>query len=229
MRYIRDLEETAGIHCKTEEEAKAILALAHKEGLKWVDNASYISKTEWDYWGIDTVYFIQKGTKGSFEKYSLSRQIYPASDFLEESTDTNIFMFKKISNTKWITNKIQGVHLIATYLPILDKWRCSIADSKELQAKEIFTECNSLEDVCLCLERNQNPLHDMDWEDGFYVDYETVNTAGLVPSTLKEFENVQPLVLDGAYTKKIITELSQDSITLPKVHVPKKFKTIQFN
>lgn len=83
MRLVTDLTETQGIHCQTEEEAKAICKLMHDAGLTWMSGGSYLDNTKYKQHVGDTVYFPAEGLKDSLKICIQENwEVFNASDFL---------------------------------------------------------------------------------------------------------------------------------------------------
>lgn len=57
------------VHCATEAEAERILRLAHKMGLKWSNNSSYINNTLWGVERENTCYSLCNGHYDNLDRF----------------------------------------------------------------------------------------------------------------------------------------------------------------
>lgn len=120
---------------------------------------------------------------------------------------------------EWSTEILNGFQIKAYYRENCDMFDAALYDKKLGILAYRINRANSLEDVCLQFEHNLNPLNQANWEDEFCVDYERSNSSEIAETIADKLEQCSNTF------KKLSNELNQDSITLPKVHVPKKFKS----
>lgn len=87
MKNIKDLMDRDVIHCPTEEEAIAILKLAHEAGYTWCNEDSYIdSDNLWYKYKADMCYNIRDGSYSDLPWYKSSNYtIHKASEFLNKT------------------------------------------------------------------------------------------------------------------------------------------------
>lgn len=100
---VTDLKENEGIHCETEEQAKAICKLMHEAGLKWNNGYSYLSKNNYDIYKSETCYYPAKGLYGDLD-YSKKEgyKIYKAEQFLTQEKQIISTVVKINPNTSEI-------------------------------------------------------------------------------------------------------------------------------
>ena len=85
---VTDLKENECIHCETEEQAKAICKLMHKEGLTWNNGDSYLSENNYDTYKSGTCYFPEDG-EYAYLDYAKEEnyKIYKAEQFLTQKQE----------------------------------------------------------------------------------------------------------------------------------------------
>ena len=88
-----DAKEQIFIHCKTEDQAKTLLNVFDKMGKCWWNNKSYIEKTMWHYFGVETAY----NNKGEV-----------ADVFYARRHNAPIYRFAEVDLTKYLDNDNQN-------------------------------------------------------------------------------------------------------------------------
>lgn len=77
------IKEKEAVHCKTEEEAKEVLAIADKLGLQWASERSYLESTNWDRSRSNICYYLGEGMFGSVETLEIGYSIISAEEFVK--------------------------------------------------------------------------------------------------------------------------------------------------
>lgn len=84
------------VHCKTEEEARAVFEIANKLGLTWSDGEEYGENTYWGYYKNKTAYSLVDG------------EVYSLDHFPEEKN--NIIKAKEFLSRHNIISKKRDIH-----------------------------------------------------------------------------------------------------------------------
>ena len=89
---ITDLKENQVVHCKTHEEAKRVLKLAHEAGMKWCTHISYIENDYWGRYQEETCYKFTSGSYGDIPYYQSERfEIISSEKITDMENKTEFF------------------------------------------------------------------------------------------------------------------------------------------
>lgn len=113
---ITDLKENQVVHCKTHEEAKRILKLAHEAGMRWSNGVEYIKKDCWDCWEFfkeNTCYNFYQGKYGSLDNYARKYlEIISSEKIIDMENKTEFFEDKLMEvsddSTDWERRVVFG-------------------------------------------------------------------------------------------------------------------------
>lgn len=89
---IQDLSRTDVIHCKTLQEARALLKIFDSLGLTWTYAKSYLTETKWESYKENTCYCPKSGTYSSLKYFTDNGYtVYQASDFVFPITKKTVY------------------------------------------------------------------------------------------------------------------------------------------
>ena len=118
-------KENEVIHCETEEQAKAVLKMAHEQGFKWCSGADFLEENNWQDYNSETCYDINLGEYGRKYSYKIQGfEIIKAKDIIMES---NNYMKTREEVIEYFKNakKVRCAKSVDEGYPELDKIEAS--------------------------------------------------------------------------------------------------------
>lgn len=113
---ITELKDNQVVHCKTHEESKRVLKLAHEAGMRWSNGVEYIKKDCWDCWEFfkeNTCYNFYQGKYGSLDNYARKGLEIITSEKITDMENKTEFFEERImevseDGTTWYTRVVFG-------------------------------------------------------------------------------------------------------------------------